>query len=547
MAVDDELNSRANTLVFGGLVNALRRNESLDTGPKDVAEWFKERLTIRTKSGQMVNFEVNPVQQKLIEETIKARAEGRPPHFLILKSRRFGVTTFEQGRNYHAIATKKNCEVVTLAHTSDATKKIFKIARLMAMKDWQMNHLQSDIKTREITLKTMNSTFTIGTAGSAGFGRGDTLQRVHGSEVSRWCEGPNQVENQEELISGLTEAASEGEVALETTPKGVEWFCITYRDAKNNLNDWTPLFFPWWTDPTYRSKMTEDETISLIESLNDEENLLIEGQGLDHEQINWRRKSKRRLGRLFPQEYPEDDESCFLQSGTCYFDREKILPLLQLLPEIEHVHIPGGYICYAEKPIPGVEYVAGVDTSEGLPGCDPNGIGILRKDTGQQVAWAHGLFKPRELARLSVKMCKQYNNAFLGVERNNHGHAVLEKVKDYGYSKKHQCYYMSKDRIGWETNSQTRPIMLEELSEAIDEGFMKVADKDFLGECMSFNMQSDGKFEADSGTHDDRVMYWAVAWQMRKAKRPRVGMRIVDSGKQTQEEQWDALKESTRK
>jgi hypothetical protein len=545
VALPRQLGKQARSIVVGGLVDRLRRGQTrYDPGPEDMAEWFRQRLRIRDKSANTVPFDPNPVQLRMEQAKDEARAAGRPPHFLVLKARRFGVTTFEQGRNYRAIARTPNTDVVTLAHTGDATLKIFRIAKMMAQNDPHFAQLRTEVQARSIHVGATNSTFTVGTAGGASFGRGDTLQRVHGSEVSRWCRGPKQFEEQEEIISGLTEAASHGEVVFESTAYGVEWFCQTYRDAKKYLNDWTPLFFPWWCDPTYRDALTDDEAGDLQANMAEEEKALMAMQGLDLNQIAWRRRTKRRLQRLFPQEYPEDDETCFLQSGVCYFDRDVIMSLLEVVPEPVKKAVPGGYIVKRRPAVPGRKYVAGVDTSEGLPGCDPNGIGILDKETGEQVAWAHGLFKIRELAELSVNLCREYNDAFLGVERNNHGHAVLEKVKDLGYGAPHRCYHFSKGRPGWDTSGETRPIMIEDLSTAIVDGSLKVHDKDFLGECLSFNLQEGGKFEADSGTHDDTVMKWAVAWQMRKVKPVTAGIAVLGKAKPTEEEK---LEEARRK
>ena len=68
---------------------------------------------------------------------------------------------------------------------------------------------------------------------------------------------------------------------------------------------------------------------------------------------------------------------------------------------------------------------------------------------------------------------------------------------------------------------KTRPIMLDEMAEAIHEGHMKIRDVDFIGECLTFRRQSSGNYAGDSGSHDDTVMKWAIAWQMRKVRRRR--------------------------
>lgn len=61
--------------------------------------------------------------------------------------------------------------------------------------------------------------------------------------------------------------------------------------------------------------------------------------------------------------------------------------------------------------------------------------------------------------------------------------------------------------------------MLDDLAEAIENGEMKCRDQDFLSECLSFRLQSNGKYGADPGTHDDTIFKWAIAWQMRKVRR----------------------------
>ncbi len=230
---------------------------------------------------------------------------------------------------------------------------------------------------------------------------------------------------------------------------------------------------------------------------------------------------------------PEDDVSCFISSGVCYFDVEILLKLLEGMDETTtyQKHYPGGVEVHWEEPQKDVRYVAGVDTSEGLPGGDNSGIGVLRGDTGAQVASIHGLFNPKELAEHVVRLCGLYNDALVGIERENHGHAVLQEVVRLGYRRPHfrggPLFYFKRNkadiresRPGWTTNGETRPIMLSDLADAIENGYIKIHDRMFVSECTSFRRQAGGKFQADSSAHDDSVMKWAIAWQMRQARRP---------------------------
>lgn len=492
----------------------------------------------------IVSFEMMRMQRRYLAMKRQAKSLGYN-RVLLLKYRRGGFTTLEQGESYSACVQRSMTYCATLAHKMESTQRIFRMATMFAEKDPDRPPLVGDSKS---ALEFDNgSYFFIGTAGARGFSRGDTLQRVHGSEVPYWLEGPHHMTDMEALVAGILEATSNGEVVFEGTPNGREWFYHTYTEAKQKRNDWWPIFLPWWLDPINVAAPGSFDPQEVVDTLIDEERELTKRHNLSLAQIAFRRQKKRALKRLAAQEYPEDDETCFLTSGSCYFDIDVVLSLLERIDEPERKHVPGGYEVRVEAPQSGVEYVAGCDTSEGLPGCDPNGVGILRKDSGKQVAWVHGLFKPVSLAEHAVRICRDYNDALLGIERENHGHAVLQKVIELGYGRPHYAggslYFTSKvsdadkrdankrlAKAGWSTNPVTRPVMLDELAGAIEEGAIVVTDRDFLGECLSFRLQTNGKFSADSGSHDDSVMKWAIAWQMRKHRRAKPGLATLEGG-----------------
>jgi len=482
----------------------------------------------------IVPFYVSALQRRYMAMKRLAVMKGRKPWYLLLKYRRGGFTTLEQGLSYRMCVTSARSEVATLAHHKDPTQRIFRIARLMAEQDPAGTKLIGDSKS---ALEFANgSSFFIGTAGGSGFARGDTLRRVHGSEIAKWCRGPRQETQVEDLLAGILGAASYGEVVLETTAAGREHFCRMYQEAKRGENEFTPLFLRWFDDPMNRALPGTYSEEELLDTLSAREKDLMERFGLDLAQIAFRREKVRVYKRLFPQEMPEDDETCFITSGVCWFDTDMLLTIAESLPEEEGTwsHLPGGYEVRWKEPEVGREYVAGCDTSEGLPGCDNSGLGVLDKRTGEQVAAIHGLFAPRVLAGHAVRVCRDYNDALLGVERENHGHAVIMRVMDLGYRKPHfrggPLYYfdrrkdVKKARAGWTTNAQTRPVMLEDLAEDIEEGGQIVHDKQFIEEALSFRLQPSGKFEADPGAKDDAVMKWAIAGQMRRMRRrkPRI-------------------------
>jgi len=245
-----------------------------------------------------------------------------------------------------------------------------------------------------------------------------------------------------------------------------------------------PVPAPSFDDPLNVLGPDEFDAEEICATLSADESELVDRHRLTAAQIAFRRSKKSETRRLFLQEYPEDDETCFLTSGTCYFDVERLLAIKRALPPYERKHVPGGYEVEWEPPEQGVEYVMAADTSEGIAGCDPNGLGVLRRDTGVQVCSVHGIFNPPTLAEHCVRVAKRYNGALLGIERQNHGHAVIQKVQDLGYGTPHFLggslfyYRKGKDQVqrgegfsgwsrhgraGWSTDAETRPVMLQQL------------------------------------------------------------------------------------
>ena len=486
----------------------------------------------------LVPFDLSHLQRRYELIKVNAVKAGKRPRFLLLKYRQGGFTTLEQARNYHTIVTRPRSKVVTLAHTDDSTTAIFQIAKRMFANDPFRPPSNTVGNARKIHLHS-DSQFIIATAGGKGVARGLTLQRIHGSEVSQWGSGVNRVAKVQGIMAGLLPGAKNGEVVLETTPHGIEWFALKYKEAKAGKNEWTPIFLPWFEDPLNRSVSTSFNAEEIRETLEEDEKELIAQYNLDYSQIAFRRFQKTEQGILFPQEYPEDDISCFLESGTSYFDQTVVRNRAAYWDKhykgMGKVFQDGGMtVTVWEDPEPGEEYVMGSDTSEGLRNSDPNGFGIMHKRTGRQVCDCDGRARPAELTAMIDKYQKKYNNCMFGIERQNHGHAVLtigeREYRWRGHEDGGRCYSFSGGKLGWSTDAVSRPIMLNDLSDILNSMVGGWRDRLFLDECSTFKLQDDGQFRADDGAYDDRVIKWAICNQMRLMKiiSPKVTMVDLD-------------------
>jgi hypothetical protein len=228
------------------------------------------------------------------------------------------------------------------------------------------------------------------------------------------------------------------------------------------------------------------------------------------------------------QEYPETADQAFVASGNCVFEVEKVREMQRYCKPPIDTRLNGTLKVW-ERPRVGRRYVAGADVAEGIDvgnnRLDYSGVAIYDWQTAAHVADLHGQWDLGTFAGMVDTIGREYNNAFLGVERNNHGHAVLLKLKDLEYPSLYYHTELDEDiktgkrsnkRVaGWPTTSTTKPVMIDTLASMIASGGMCSYDQAFWDECLSFVRHGDGKTGAQQGTHDDRVIKHMIALMMR--------------------------------
>lgn len=495
-------------------------------------DWIATHLWIRHKSGGLLPFFPNPAQRWYMAEVDRWRAKGFN-RFLVLKSRREGITTLEQALSYHQLCTRPQTNCVTLAQDAESTEMIFQIARLFHERAiGEAKPKLQYTNRRQLKTRDSGSQFTIGTAGAGAFGRGQTLQRVHGSEVAFW---PARVDT-ENLVAGLKEASSHGEMILETTANGQSgYYFEEWKAAESGSSDFAPIFLPWFVGGECQVPFGRDQDRdAFLETLTDEEQHARETFRLTPEQIHWRRRKRLSLRKLFPQEYPETPGQAFLASGICFFDAGVINDLYaRCKPPIETRE--NGRIQIYDYPKPGRHYTVGVDCSEGLPEGDYSAAVIIDNETFEQVAELHGRWRPRDFAERVDKWSRKYNEAYLAIEKASSGHSVLdilanERKYPRGKLFRHVVYDRTGQRsmrLGWLTNAETRPLMLNDLEEALSENLYRPNSTRFLDECRSFDLTKTGRYEAGSGYHDDLVVAHAIAVRVRSLGKPNTPQMVV--------------------
>jgi hypothetical protein len=447
-------------------------------------------LWVRTREGRTRLLRANAVQQ--------AFEQRRGERNIVLKARQMGLTTWAAARFFLKTITRPGTLTLEVAHTQEAAEEIFRIVHRFV--DFLPENLRegtlrtSRANVRQIVFSQIDSQYRVVSAGDRNAGRGLTVQNLHCSELARWPGDPA------ETLAGLRASMTPGaELILESTPDGLGG-CFHEEWQKAQETGMVRHFFPWWMERRYRSKAVNEA------SLTEEEHELKTRQGLNLEQISYRRRIQADFRGLARQEFAEDGESCFLASGNSVFELGAIEARLATVGVPVEVRRNGDLEVWL-PPLKGKEYLVAVDPAGGGSEGDYSAAQVLELETGLQCAEFAGHVGGLELARLVTALAEEYNRAWLVVERNNHGSGVLALIETVcGYGR----VYRQGGQPGWLTTSVSRPAALGRLDAALVERPECFQSRKLLAECRSFVRLPDGGSGARPGTHDDRVMAMAI-------------------------------------
>ncbi len=500
----DNIRSDLHTLISLG--RKLDRSGSTQTSVRD--ELIASLLKIRDKNGRLVPLIANAVQAEY--------GINCGPRNIVLKARQVGISTYIAARFFIQTILRPGTLTVQVAHDQRAAEEIFRIVhRFQANlpERWRKGVLcPSRANARQLVFPRLDSEYRVETAGDANAGRGITIQNLHCSEVSRW---PGDAAST--LASLRAAVPPGGEIVLESTPNGAGG-CFYEEWNRATQTGYVQHFFPWWLQAEY----TIPEPKNLV--LTEEERVLTSQHGLSKAQIAFRRELRANLRGLAAQEFAEDPVSCFLASGECIFDLEVIQQRLRALgcgdgsapaSELNSTAAEireNGRLQIWWPPRPNSEYIIGVDPAGGGSDGDYSCAEVIERETGMQCAELHGHYPPAELSVMAARLAREYNNALLAVEKNNHGHGVLAHL---GASENYTRLYEHGNQAGWLTTSASRPRMIEEFAVMLANVPQLFSSPRLLLECRTFVRRRDGSPAAAPGAHDDRVMAMAIALAVR--------------------------------
>jgi hypothetical protein len=481
---------------------------------KDDFVGFAAQLDIIPKGGQRRKLRPNAIQAAF--EATRSK-NGRD---IVLKPRQVGLTTWELARDVWYFLTRRGARVVIVVQSmSDdaAIKEIADKLRVMfeSLRDAGIVIPGLDAATTRWLLPARDASIKIIGAGASAAsaakkGRSGTIHRLHVTELAFF-------EHADETLNALLECVPGPEfgteIVLESTANGAQgWFYEAYKSARAGQSSFEARFFSWLEQSEYAVALEPGEIV-LPET--DREQAIVRAGGTA-EQLKWYRRkvADKKSQDLVDQEYPLDEDTCWLTSGRAFFDVAVTKSLIGKATDPVETRTVGregavGCIRIWELPRPGVEYVVSVDPSEGVGG-DPGAAVVYERATGRHVATLHGQFSTWEMGRHIAALGLEYNSALVVVERNNHGHAVLQALSENLHYA--NLYRDHTGKAGWNSNPVSRATSLEGLLDAHREGHWVSPDKETLAEMLRFIVTSSGRPEAAYGDHDDLIMAHAIAW-----------------------------------
>lgn len=505
---------------------------------------------IVNEDGELVTFRMRPAQRELFKNM----------HYrnIILKARQLGFSTGIDIYLLDQALFNKNLSCGIIAQDLPAAGEIFSTKISIPFDNlpvWLRATFQ--INTRREGANGGHIEFAHGSKirVSTSF-RSGTVQRLHISEHGKIC--AKYPAKAKEVRTGTLNAIKDGCIVfIESTAEGVGGDFHTMSTRAMDLGqlnlpltsqDYKFHFFAWWQDPKYQTSVPtgglrlskyHQEYFAAVEQTM--------GITLLDEQKQWYIRKEIEQQEEMKQEFPSTPSEAFLTSGRRVFAAINVMqaegqcksPLLvydiepvtgkrtkvQVLragnaEELQRTLL--NHLLVWELPDPDEDYAIGGDVAEGLENRDRSSFDVVKKSTGEQVAHWFGYLDAELFAQLLAHVGKWYNTAFLGPERNNHGHAVIQKLREvYPHRSIYSEQYLDRDhddetpKLGWLTTAQSKPVIIEGLKSLLRESASGVRWIGTINELNTYVYDARGRMNAQTGCFDDQVMSYAIAQEMR--------------------------------
>lgn len=303
----------------------------------DFEHYAKKCLKIRPKKGSLIPLNLNGEQRFIHKKLEEQKKQTGMVRALILKGRQQGCSTYVEGRFFHRTTHSRGIRTYILTHEQQATDNLFKmVKRFYDSISPLMKPAISATNAKELIFHKLDSDYRVGTAGTKGVGRSDTVQLFHGSEVAFWPHADAHAAGIMQTVPMLPGT----EIILESTANGLgNEFHQRWQDAESRISDYIAIFIPWFWNDDYIKTPADDFV------LESDEIEYMEQYKLSLERMAWRRAKIIELKDplLFKQEYPATSAEAFQQTGIDSFIPASLVMKARKMTGVEQIgpHIVG--------------------------------------------------------------------------------------------------------------------------------------------------------------------------------------------------------------
>ena len=455
-------------------------NEELLKKLNDPKFYLENLCKIKGKTPGLIPFVLNEAQKDLFNTLRKAR------RVIILKARQIGFSTAAIGYLYWKTIMTPGTNTAIIGYNAPLTAELLdKVKTFWRSTPADLRPTIHYNSKSEISFPNIDSKIIV-LPSTENVGRGYTLHNVLCTELSAWEKA------EDKMMSLEASVPLDGLIIIESTPRGQG---NLYHKMYVEDNGYVKKEYGWWW-------------------------------GYSEEEIDIIRRRMNNPMR-FAQEYGLE----FLASGRSVFDQNIVRKQRKNVLKTGDIHVIGN----GEKDWTVIEdkglriyspiyadamYIFGVDTSEGIDGGDYSTVTVWNRMTGEEAAFYKGLIEPDKLAKLLNEWGRKFNNALMVVEVNNHGLTTLTVLKQLMYP---TLYFRMaqfetigtrySDRLGWKTTKLTRPLLIDDLSQAVRDSLLTIHSKETLDEMSTFIYDKNNNMIAAGGSHDDCIFSAAIGYQ----------------------------------
>ena len=496
-------------------------------------------LEIENKERQLVPFALNPIQEDML-----TNSSWRD---IYVKPGQVGATSLWVADYYLDNITVNGTVSVIISYDEFSAQRLImkakkfhsnlahKIPSIPKLDHKSATELSWEINSARHPFYSVMYIFS---ARSYTLGRGETIHNLLLDEYAFWPPGTHE----STFASAVQRVPLKPftKIRVQSTANGEDNpFCEMYKAAKEGntvgagriRSVYTPHFYPWFIHPEY--VMYSDDPFCLdgddqepLPNLQSDEltlmRLLVEQYGQDEftamARLRWRRYKKvemaslRRAGEtvfIFDQEFPENDETCFLVAGDMAYSPEVIEQKLKsCYPAPIHKAFTNpktGASASAEiwfDKEEGLSYILSIDPGKGK--ISESVAHVWRFEEGYETkegtvvppvfrhcATLAGWYDEWEMAEYCKALGYYYNGAVICPEDNLD---IVSHLRDYS------DLYMREDvrtgklvrAIGWQTNTSTKPYMLTELNRHMED--IECYDARFWSQCRNIRRDATMKY-----------------------------------------------------